>query len=158
MANRRPYQHVLDVLARQYGLNLAIATRPRLAAVIDQSVRDSHCDSIERYGDLLASAAGGPALAALARRLVVGETYFFRNAPQFVAIEQQILPELLKAATERATAVEPPRLRIWCAGCATGEEPSSSNIFISTSILLALFCFLSYQLLKICRNIHCVHL
>ena len=121
----RPYQRVLDLVARQYGLTLAIATRPRLTAELDQAARASRCNSIEQYVDLLSSSGRGAAMAALARRLVVGETHFFRNAPQFHALEQQMLPELLAAARARAPAGEPPRLRVWSAGCATGEEPYS---------------------------------
>jgi len=42
--------------------------------------------------------------------LTIGETYFFRNGPQFDALRHQIIPDIL---------------RIWSAGCATGEEPYS---------------------------------
>ena len=120
----RPYQRVLDLVARQYGVTLAMATRPHLTAELDRAVIASHCDSIEQYIDLLSSPRRGAAMASLAQRLVVGETYFFRNAPQFHALEK-MLPELIAAARARAPSGEPPRLRVWSAGCATGEEPYS---------------------------------
>ena len=51
-------------------------------------------------------------------RLTVGETYFFREKDTLEAFEQRVLPELLRAhrGGER-------HLRIWSAGCCTGEEP-----------------------------------
>lgn len=55
----------------------------------------------------------------LARHLTVGETYFFRDPASFAALEERILPDLLA----RTAASRP--LRIWSAGCATGEEPYS---------------------------------
>lgn len=56
--------------------------------------------------------------------LTVPETYFFRNRPQFDALEQHILPELIaRRRNER-------RLRIWSAGCASGEEPYSVAILL----------------------------
>lgn len=121
----RPYQRVLDLVARGYGLTLDVSARPHLETVLDQAVRASRCPSIGAFGDLLASPAGATAMAALVRRLLVGETHFFRNPPQFLELEQTILPALIAAARERAAQGERARLRVWSAGCATGEEPYS---------------------------------
>lgn len=56
----------------------------------------------------------------LARCLTVGETYFFREKRSFDALEQHVVPTLLRAHT----GGERP-LRVWSAGCCTGEEPYS---------------------------------
>ncbi|MEP0823480.1 MAG: tetratricopeptide repeat protein [Ignavibacterium sp.] len=53
----------------------------------------------------------------LASYLTVGETYFFRDARTIQALRQYILPSLIAARREHK------RLRIWSAGCCTGEEP-----------------------------------
>ena len=58
-------------------------------------------------------------LQKLLNRLTVGETYFFRIQPHFDALRGFILPQLMKARAETK------RLKIWSAGCATGEEPYS---------------------------------
>ena len=50
--------------------------------------------------------------------LTINETSFFRNKPQFNAFERIILPELLK--TKQKSAIQ--RLKIWSAGCSSGEE------------------------------------
>jgi len=65
----------------------------------------------------------------LATRLTVGETYFFRDKRSFEVLEERIFPELLRtrAGTER-------RLRIWSAGCCTGEEPYSIAILLARMI------------------------
>lgn len=62
----------------------------------------------------------------LASHLTVGETYFFRDRALFEALEQQVLPFLIE--TRRAEGT--PRLRLWSAGCATGEEPYSLAILL----------------------------
>lgn len=54
--------------------------------------------------------------------LTTNETYFFREAYQLAAFSDEILPELCK---RKQAAGLPPRLRIWSAGCSTGEEPYS---------------------------------
>lgn len=68
-------------------------------------------------------------LEVLASHLTVGETYFFREKKSFEALEEHILPELLRArrGAER-------RLRIWSAGCCTGEEPYSVAMLLDRLI------------------------
>lgn len=68
-------------------------------------------------------------IEVLASHLTVGETYFFREKKAFEALEQHILPELIRSrfASEK-------RLRIWCAGCCSGEEAYSIAILLSRVI------------------------
>ena len=56
-------------------------------------------------------------LAVLVDNLTTNETYFFRESPQLRAFAEEILPEL------RTTLADRKSLRIWSAGCSTGEEP-----------------------------------
>lgn len=57
---------------------------------------------------------------SLALYLTIGETYFFRDVRSLEILRDNILPDLLK---EVRLGKKP--LRIWCAGCSTGEEPYS---------------------------------
>ncbi|MCS6888577.1 CheR family methyltransferase [Chloroflexus sp.] len=60
--------------------------------------------------------------------LTIGETYFFRNAAQFAALREIILPDLI----QRRAMVR--YLRLWSAGCATGEEPYSLAITLRETL------------------------
>ncbi len=62
-------------------------------------------------------------LETLASHLTVGETYFFRDPESFETLEREILPPL---AASRAQASR--TLRLWSAGCCTGEEAYSIAI------------------------------
>lgn len=66
----------------------------------------------------------------LMKFLTIGETHFFRNDAHFDALKSHILPELIRrkrtmATTTSVNVVGVPQLRVWSAGCATGEEPYS---------------------------------
>jgi chemotaxis protein methyltransferase CheR len=61
-------------------------------------------------------------LEALCAELTVGETYFFRDSGQFALIRKRILPSIIA----RKADAEP--IRMWSAGCATGEEAYSLAI------------------------------
>ena len=58
-------------------------------------------------------------LTALLNEITIGETCFFRNLPQLEALRRIVIPNILEA---KANALQR-RLRIWSAGCSTGEEP-----------------------------------
>lgn len=60
----------------------------------------------------------------LAFHLTIGETYFFRNPALFSALEKFVLPDILLRKKKDK------HLRIWCAGCCTGEEPYSIAILL----------------------------
>jgi chemotaxis protein methyltransferase CheR len=62
-------------------------------------------------------------LELLAAHLTIGETYFFRDLAVFAFLETRVLPELIQA--RRSTGRQ---LRIWSAGCCTGEEVYSLAI------------------------------
>lgn len=66
---------------------------------------------------------------ALAARLTVGETYFFREPDLFETLEKQILPKLI---AERRSVDK--RIRVWSAGCSTGEEAYSIAILLKRLI------------------------
>ncbi len=55
----------------------------------------------------------------LLNEITIGETCFFRNRPQIDAIRKIVLPKIIEAKSKLASR----QLRIWSAGCSTGEEP-----------------------------------
>lgn len=62
----------------------------------------------------------------LIHALTIGETYFLRNKQQFAILREVILPQLVEQKRADAQRV----LRLWSAGCATGEEAYSLAITV----------------------------
>ncbi len=70
---------------------------------------------------------------ALVERLLTQETSFFRYPAVYEAFQKKVLPELhMKKFWEN-----PRSLRIWSAGCATGEEPYSIAISVADALMFA---------------------
>lgn len=74
---------------------------------------------------LLSSSLEHDPIESLADFLTISESYFWREAAVFDALRTQILPPLIRSR-ERGFR----HLRIWCAGCSTGEEPYSIAILL----------------------------
>lgn len=92
--------------------DLLIAT---LAGLADAA---GACDAGSYAGRLL-KAGSETELMALVDALTINETTFFRNVPQLNLFARVALPEVV--ARKRATS-EPKRLKIWSAGCSSGQE------------------------------------
>ncbi len=106
------------LIADRLGLQFEDARTAWLAEVLDRRV-DASGVTAEPYLARLQAAAPPTELAALARELTVGETYFFRNIEQFAALRERVAPDRLRSGGPRRG------LRILSAGCASGEEPYS---------------------------------
>ncbi|MGF7039688.1 chemotaxis protein CheB [Mucilaginibacter lappiensis] len=65
---------------------------------------------------------------ALAKEFLISVTSFFRDAPAFELIQTQVLPDILKNITPGE------ELKMWVAGCATGEEVYSLAILVAEQL------------------------
>ena len=65
-------------------------------------------------------------MVALLNEITIGETCFFRNQPQLDALRNIVLTRILDARAKLPLR----HLRIWSAGCSTGEEPYTLSMMI----------------------------
>jgi chemotaxis protein methyltransferase CheR len=75
---------------------------------------------------LTARTTGDVELRQLLNEITIGETYMFRHPAQLEALRDVILPEAMKSKS----AIGLQRVRIWSAGCSTGEEPYTLAMFL----------------------------
>jgi chemotaxis protein methyltransferase CheR len=85
---------------------------------LSRRVRTLHFSNFrEYYRYLLYHRNREEELSSIIDIITVNETYFFREMNQLKAFSEEILPELREINSNKK------RLRIWSAGCSTGEEP-----------------------------------
>jgi chemotaxis protein methyltransferase CheR len=107
------------------GLEIPSVRRPDLERAVSQAMAELSISNPEVLFNYLHSGeTSNTTLETLIARVTVGETHFFRNRPQFEALEWQVLPKII----EKRRPVR--QLRVWSAGCATGEEPYSLAILL----------------------------
>lgn len=122
-----------DLLARlsvfataEYGLRFPPDRWHELARGVASAALELGVSDLQGWAENLAAGAlGSEDRMSVANHLTISETYFFRHPETFVALEKEILPGRI---TERRKEMRP--LRIWSAGCASGEEPYSVAILL----------------------------
>ncbi|RMF84095.1 MAG: tetratricopeptide repeat protein [Nitrospinota bacterium] len=119
-------QRFQSLITAQTGLHIRPEEGERLAQILQTRLEQHHLSSAEEYCSLLASdtPASAREWEVLASLLTVGESYFFRDQGQCWLLQDRILPELIARRSQERS------LRIWSAGCATGEEPYSLAILL----------------------------
>ena len=117
-------------VASRVGLNFPQERWGELANGMASAAQGQGSRDAEAYVQwLLSSPLTRREIETLASHLTVGETYFFREKSSFDILEEVVLPELIRL--HRGDAM---RLRIWSAGCCTGEEPYSVAMLLDMKI------------------------
>ncbi|HEX8832917.1 MAG TPA: CheR family methyltransferase [Abditibacteriaceae bacterium] len=120
------FQQCQQLIAERMGLQM----RPQDAALFLKTlatrIQTLRLSSGEEYYALLqnGSARGEAEWKQLYILLTNQESYFFRDLGQFQLLRERVLPELIEKNRDSRS------LRVWSAGCSTGEEPYSLAILI----------------------------
>ena len=97
---------------------------------LQRRLKECRLDSFYSYYRLLISKQGKQELALLLENLTVNETSFFRNKAQLHLFQHEILEALLQSKQERHDYT----LRIWSAGCSTGQEPYTLAMLVADAL------------------------
>ncbi len=121
---------IADLLLTQTGLSFPSQRWPDLARGLAAAAGDFGCaGAAECARQLLAAPLTREQIEIIASHLTVGETYFFREKPSLAVLENHILPDLIRDRRKRER-----RLRIWSAGCSSGEEAYTIAILLQRLI------------------------
>lgn len=130
-------QNFIQLISSHTGMQIQDRDRVELVKKIDMRVAALKLTTPTAYYQLLDTIAlpGNKTNQELAKTqewealtllLTTGETYFFRDRGQLDLIKETILPEIIARKMQaQAISKVKPTLRIWSAGCSTGEEPYS---------------------------------
>ncbi|MGQ3683499.1 MAG: CheR family methyltransferase [Candidatus Loosdrechtia sp.] len=100
------------------GISLDENKQNTLKTCLDARMDIFNIRDYDSYYSLIASDEGEKEFCELLNLLLVKETFFFRDKGQLNILTKKIVPELLKKKKGE-------EIKIWSAGCATGEEPYS---------------------------------
>ncbi|MEQ1578155.1 MAG: protein-glutamate O-methyltransferase CheR [Hyphomicrobium sp.] len=124
------FDYFRGLAMRHAGIVIAGFKRSMLLRRIRTRMSALMMDTAEDYCRFLASPDGEGELQPLINALTTNKTEFFREKHHFDHLASVVLPRLVKEKAKENR----PRLRIWSAGCSTGEEPYSIAMTLSRTI------------------------
>ena len=120
-----------DLIYEECGVSIGTEKRTFLESRLKRRMEEIGIRSGYEYYCLIKRAEGqSQELAALLDTLMICETSFFRNQPQFDLFKEVVIPEIVARKERLGTRM----LRVWSAGCSTGQEPYSVAMTILESI------------------------
>jgi len=121
------FERVARIVGAQTGLSFESTRRTDAEAGIRRAMKRVAVADVSHYVELLET--GHVPLDDLVTELTVGETYFFREPAHFEFIRKTVFPEVLRRRGGDHM------LRLWSAGCATGEEAYSLALLLEEMAL-----------------------
>ncbi|MFC2139410.1 CheR family methyltransferase [Bacteroidota bacterium] len=124
------YQKINSFIKAKLGLNFPEDRKKDLEkALLNAASEFQFRDVSEFIQFLTTSSLSKSDFQILSKYLTIGETYFFREKVIFDLVRTKILPDIIAGRS-----ISTKKLKIWSAGCSTGEEPYSIAMLINELI------------------------
>ena len=110
------FQELSQLVYAQFGINLTDKKKALVRGRLNKVLKTRGLSSFGQYLSLIHQDPTGMVLVELIDRISTNHTFFFREADHFTFLQETALGQV-------GQPLGPPaELRVWCAGCATGEE------------------------------------
>ena len=120
------FARITEIVHTRFGIDLS-KKRTLIRGRLNGTLRTLGYTSFEQYMRAVDDDSTGQRLLEMVDRLSTNHTFFFREADHLDFLINVALPELWSPDEESGLR----DARIWCAGCATGEEPYSILIALA---------------------------
>jgi len=121
------HQLIQRLVHDQFGINLGEQKRPLIIERLQGVLRSGGFSSFKEYYHHVVSDPTGQALLTLVDKVSTNHTFFFREKDHFDFFKTVFLEQITKTLEKKGTR----SIRIWCAGCSSGEEPYTLAMIIS---------------------------
>ena len=118
------FEQFRTLIYKESGIHFTSTNRSILESRIKERLREKNLNTAKIYFDSISKDTGE--LKSFLDSITTNLTRFFRNQAHFDALEHFVIPELMKIKLAGDKVI-----RIWSAGCSTGEEPYTIAMLLS---------------------------
>ena len=127
--SRQTFNRLRDLVREHAGIDFPDEKRYLLESRVKPRLLAQEVPDFETYADRLEQ-GDTREIARLVNAVTINETAFFRHPSQFEALEDTILPELVRLHQQERSGP----MRLWSAACSAGDEAYSLAILIRDTI------------------------
>lgn len=117
------FEHLRELIYREAGINLTSQKKFLAQTRLGKLMRRRKISGYDELFSMIKNDDSGLALEMVIDAISTNHTFFFREDAHFTLLNEELIPELLKRKKNQKQLV-----RIWSAGCSSGEEPFTAVI------------------------------
>lgn len=122
--SQKEFNQLSDFIRNNYGINLGDKKQALVVSRLQNILQNNKFKSFSEYYNYVVSDKTDTAITTLLNSITTNYTYFMREEKHFDFFKDSVLPYITQMETERD-------LRVWCAGCSSGEEAYTLAMLIS---------------------------
>lgn len=121
--SKKEFKQLTEYIQRNYGIYLKDEKQALLTGRLSNVLTEKNFASFAEYLDYIVADKSGEADVTLIDKITTNHTFFMREVDHFHFFKEKVLPQLASASKDKD-------LRIWSAGCSSGEEPYTLAMII----------------------------
>ncbi|MDA3811311.1 MAG: chemotaxis protein CheR [Spirochaetaceae bacterium] len=124
--NDNEFKKISEIVYERFGINLTEKKKALVRGRLNKLILSLNFTTFSQYYDYVSNDKTGQRLLDMVDKISTNHSFFFRESDHFTYLSDSVLPDLCKRVQSRPDQ----KLRIWCAGCANGQEAYTLAIVI----------------------------
>ncbi|GGL57536.1 CheR family methyltransferase [Sporolactobacillus putidus] len=120
----KEFNQLAAYIEKNYGIHLKTEKKTLVVGRLQHILQEKNFQNFTEYYEYLIQDKTRQAAVTLINNITTNHTFFMREADHFIFFRDQVLPFLKETVKDKD-------LRIWSAGCSTGEEPYTLSMIIN---------------------------
>lgn len=120
----REFELIRNYIKNNYGIHLGEEKKSLIYSRLRGVLMEKGFENFTQYYDYLIADKSGQAAIVFIDKMTTNHTFFMREVEHFYYFRDTVLPYLKENVKDRD-------LRIWCAGCSSGEEAYTLQMFLT---------------------------
>ncbi len=123
MIGDREFYEISDYVKKNFGIHLTEKKKTLVTTRLENYIATQGYEGFSEYFEEVKKDKTGLIITEFLNRITTNHTYFWRECEHFEFLRDQVLPGLIQSKKDKD-------LRIWSAGCSSGQEPYTLAMII----------------------------